>query len=94
MVFLRLSAKLYYLCPAFNARSDARVAEEARLESVYTSKAYPEFESRSLRQKGRQPSSFFISQQLFYKTKTISTKPSGLGVLKNNWNNLDNYLID
>jgi len=25
------------------------VAEEARLESVYTPKAYPEFESRSLR---------------------------------------------
>ena len=31
------------------ARRDARVAEEARLESVYTSKAYPGFESRSLR---------------------------------------------
>ena len=29
--------------------SDARVAEEARLESVYTPKAYREFESRSLR---------------------------------------------
>ena len=29
--------------------SGARVAEEARLESVYTPKAYPEFESRSLR---------------------------------------------
>ena len=28
------------------------MAEEARLESVYTSKAYPEFESRSLRQEG------------------------------------------
>ena len=27
------------------------MAEEARLESVYTSKAYPEFESRSLRKK-------------------------------------------
>ena len=33
------------------ARRDARVAEEARLESVYTSKAYPGFESRSLRRK-------------------------------------------
>ena len=42
---------MYYLCPAFSAWSDARVAEEARLESVYTSKAYPEFESRSLRKK-------------------------------------------
>ncbi len=31
------------------ARRDARVAEEARLESVYRSKAYPGFESRSLR---------------------------------------------
>ena len=30
---------------------DARVAEEARLESVYTSKAYPGFESPSLRLK-------------------------------------------
>ena len=50
-VLLLFSAKLYYLCPAFDERSDARVAEEARLESVYTSKAYPEFESRSLRKK-------------------------------------------
>ena len=33
-------------------RRDARVAEEARLESVYTSKAYPGFESRSLRETG------------------------------------------
>ncbi len=39
---------MYYLCRAFDEWSDARVAEEARLESVYTSKAYPEFESRSL----------------------------------------------
>ncbi len=30
-------------------RRDARVAEEARLESVYTSKAYRGFESPSLR---------------------------------------------
>ena len=30
-------------------RSDARVAEEARLESVYTPKAYRGFESPSLR---------------------------------------------
>ena len=59
-VLLLFSAKLYYLCPAFDERSDARVAEEARLESVYTSKAYPEFESRSLRKKGRQLSSFFL----------------------------------
>ena len=30
-------------------RRDARVVEEARLESVYTSKGYPGFESPSLR---------------------------------------------
>ena len=30
-------------------RRDARVAEEARLESVYTPKGYPGFESPSLR---------------------------------------------
>jgi len=46
---LQISGKLYYLCRAFIDRSAARVADEARLESVYTSKAYPEFESRSLR---------------------------------------------
>ena len=46
---------MYYLCPAFDEWSDARVAEEARLESVYTSKAYPEFESRSLRKKKQKP---------------------------------------
>ena len=43
--------------------SDARVAEEARLESVYTPKAYPEFESRSLRlkksRKQNLPAGFF-----------------------------------
>ena len=32
-----------------HTRSDARVVEEARLESVYTSKAYRGFESPSLR---------------------------------------------
>ena len=37
------------LHPQTSNWSDARVAEEARLESVYTSKAYREFESRSLR---------------------------------------------
>ena len=41
--------KKHYLCTAKALRSDARVAEEARLESVYTSKAYRGFESPSLR---------------------------------------------
>ena len=35
--------------PQKEKRKGARVAEEARLESVYTSKAYPGFESPSLR---------------------------------------------
>lgn len=34
-----------------NVWRDARVVEEARLESVYTPKAYRGFESRFLRQK-------------------------------------------
>ena len=52
---------MYYLCRAFDEWSDARVAEEARLESVYTSKAYPEFESRSLRtEAGTQHNGFLL----------------------------------
>ena len=35
-------------------RRDARVVEEARLESVYTPKVYRGFESRSLRRKYKQ----------------------------------------
>ena len=35
------------MCPL--KRRDARVVEEARLESVYTPKGYPGFESPSLR---------------------------------------------
>ena len=38
------------------------MAEEARLESVYTSKAYPEFESRSLRKKNEG----VLAARLFY----------------------------
>ena len=43
------------------------MAEEARLESVYTSKAYPEFESRSFRKSSRmfqnfETSDFFLAQ--------------------------------
>ena len=44
--------------------SDARVAEEARLESVYTPKAYREFESRSLRKREEPILSFLYS--VFY----------------------------
>ena len=35
-------------------RRDARVVEEARLESVYTPKGYPGFESPSLRKINRE----------------------------------------
>ena len=59
---------MYYLCRAFDEWSDARVAEEARLESVYTSKAYPEFESRSLRIEAgtyTPGSCFFIGSRAF-----------------------------
>ena len=37
------------VCRAYFVRKDARVVEEARLESVYTSKAYRGFESPSFR---------------------------------------------
>ena len=46
--------RIVYLCTPnkeYLSRKDARVAEEARLESVYTSKAYPGFESRSFRKR-------------------------------------------
>ena len=48
----RRTRNLYYICTAFKGTtswSDARVVEEARLESVYTSKAYRGFESPLLR---------------------------------------------
>ena len=59
-------------------RRDARVAEEARLESVYTSKAYPGFESPSLRRvregvqsrQGRKPLQIPISSLLILKRDT------------------------
>ena len=70
-VLLLFSAKLYYLCPAFDEWSDARVAEEARLESVYTSKAYPEFESRSLRLKGRHCRPFLYHENKKYKIHNL-----------------------
>ena len=42
---------LYFCAPK---RRGARVVEEARLESVYTPKAYPGFESPSLRRNERE----------------------------------------
>ncbi len=54
----------HYLCT--HKRSDARVAEEARLESVYTPKAYPEFESRSLRKIKRWHSSNIEGGRRFF----------------------------
>ena len=39
-----------FYCRLNETRRDARVVEEARLESVYTPKGYPGFESPSLRE--------------------------------------------
>ena len=51
MIFLIIVVKggIFAAGLEIRKRSDARVAEEARLESVYTSKAYRGFESPSLR---------------------------------------------
>ena len=43
---------------------DARVVEEARLESVYTPKGYPGFESPSLRRNEREMRSKYNNNQL------------------------------
>ena len=48
-------------------RRDARVVEEARLESVYTPKAYREFESRSLRKLVRCKSNVYDVLIFFYR---------------------------
>ena len=47
--FIAMSAKITNFV-SVNRRSDARVAEEANLESLYTPKGYRGFESRLLRQ--------------------------------------------
>ncbi len=47
------------------------MAEEARLESVYTPKAYPEFESRSLRKKRVEIQNLFNA---FFTEDTIRHK--------------------
>lgn len=47
----------FVICTRFEESAnwrDARVVEEARLESVYTPKVYRGFESRSLRRKYKQ----------------------------------------
>ena len=56
---------LYFCAPK---RRGARVVEEARLESVYTPKGYPGFESPSLRNKGCKSSNYEI-YTLFYTQK-------------------------
>ena len=65
---------LYFCAPK---RRGARVVEEARLESVYTPKGYPGFESPSLRWKELQneeegvskctPSLFYVQSPDFHK---------------------------
>ena len=52
-VFTAKSALFVRRKSSYKPRRDARVAEEARLESVYASKAHPGFESPSLRKEER-----------------------------------------
>ncbi len=63
MIFLIIVVKGGIFAAGLEIRkwSDARVAEEARLESVYTSKAYRGFESPSLR----------THSTIFFRTVTI-----------------------
>ena len=49
MINISYFARVFEAKTLFLMRRDARVAEEARLESVYTPKAYRGFESRFLR---------------------------------------------
>ncbi len=57
-------ADMGYIC--HRKRRRVRVVEGARLESVYTSKAYREFESLRLRQKIKCPVGAFFMQKLQY----------------------------
>ncbi len=52
------------------------MAEEARLESVYTPKAYPEFESRSLRNEhvGSHQPTFPAANVFFFYATTLTTR--------------------
>ena len=61
---------IYFICGCFSiceeTRKDARVVEEARLESVYTSKGYRGFESPSLRVAQRVKSLSYNNLGTFY----------------------------
>ena len=61
----------YFRAP--KTRRDARVVEEARLESVYTPKGYPGFESPSLRKinliKLRQETVIKVLVSFFFRLK-------------------------
>ena len=62
--------------PASTKRRDGRVAEGARLESVYTAR-YPGFESLSLRHfPFLNPQKSFGYQRLFFALKSISNETS------------------
>ena len=68
-------------CDCKDFWSDARVAEEARLESVYTPKAYPEFESRSLRKLPMEARHIFFGEMAEWSIaavlKTVEGNTSG-----------------
>ena len=69
-------------------RRDARVVEEARLESLYTPKAYRGFESPSLRKQGCKSVNYAI-YTLFCTQKLASNKNSlqclSLNLLRNSY---------
>ena len=62
-----------YLCSVKSTGSDARVVEEARLESVYTPKAYRGFESPLLRKVMNKPSIKRLAY-LFYRNDCSANK--------------------
>ena len=67
VLFLQTNLRLTYrLCPLGPTRKDARVVEEARLESVYTPKGYRGFESLSLRIAQRVKSLSYNNLGTFY----------------------------
>ena len=57
---------------------DARVAEEARLESVCTPKGYREFESRSLRKKAGALRRLFCFASELYIPRCFAAAPRGI----------------
>ena len=62
--------------------SDARVAEEARLESVYASKAHRGFESPSLRKEGALDENPEVRYRLAAFSERIPLTPHSIRILR------------